>query len=223
MDFETNLLKREGGPRLDIEAEYVDFVPAEFKDDPLGYVEVHGKNMRSGEIQKDETGKIREDPTAVKELPAWMNARNEKLETVAKRINVDKAKIRKFSDPFYEYKMMKIVLAAGLPAAKPIAQVELGDSYLLIMEKLPGIGWHEKGISQLREAGCSEEDIKDIERQALEMIPPLREKFEKEGVRRRWYLKDMILNIDFARKRVINITPIDWERAKIEEEETPED
>lgn len=217
MVFEDISFEQPAKPRIECDEQFVDFLPAEFKEDPFGYFEHYGQNAKTGEIQKDDSGKVTEDPTAVKLLPDWENKSGEKIAVVGKRVNIEKAKMKKFSDPFYEYKIMKIAKAAGLPAATPIAMADFASNYLVIMEKLPGISWHEAGLQRLKETGCSEEDIADIQRQAEGMMAELREKYEKEGIYRTWYLKDMVIDIDFADKKVQSVTPIDWEKTKIEE------
>ena len=58
---------------IKIEKEFEDFIPEEFLNDPVGYFEKEGQNIKQGEKKFDETGRIREDPTAVKDLPVWKN------------------------------------------------------------------------------------------------------------------------------------------------------
>ena len=36
-----------------------------------------------------------------------------------------------------------------------------------------------------------------------------------QGIIRKWKLKDMVLDVDFESKKVVGITPTDWERTKI--------
>jgi len=217
MSFENNPTETERRPDIKAEPQYSDFIPAEFVNNPIQYFETYGTNMKEGEVLKDENGTVREDPTAVKELPEWLNGRGEKLAVVAKKVNNEKGKIRKFGDPLYEYRIMKIVLDAGLPAAEPIATVHSEAESLIVMKKLSGIGGHERGMNELRARGFSEEDIMNIKTKAGAMMAELREKFEAEGIKRSWDLKDMIIDIDFAAKKVISLTPVDWEKTKIEE------
>ena len=63
--------------------------------------------MLTGEIKYDETGRIREDPTAVKDLPIWKNTEGVEIQTVGRRVNATKGVVRESGDPFYEYKILE--------------------------------------------------------------------------------------------------------------------
>lgn len=81
---------------------------------------------------------IDEDPTAVKDLPLWTNPEGQTLATVAKRVNTEKAQIKKTADPFYEYRVMEAIQKLGLPVSKPIAKVEQSGVHRIVMERIPG-------------------------------------------------------------------------------------
>jgi len=217
MSFEKNPMETDKRPDIKAEPQFSEFIPAEFISNPIEYFETYGTNMKDGEVLKDENGTVREDPTAVKELPEWFDGRGEKLAVVAKKVNNEKGKIRKFGDPLYEYKIMKIVLEAGLPAAEPIVAVNSEAGSLIVMKKLSGVGGHERGMNELRARGFSEEEVMNIKMQAEVIMDELSEKFEVEGIKRNWDLKDMVIEIDFPNKKVIRVTPVDWEKTKIEE------
>ena len=213
------LYKLESEPMVKIEIEhgYSDFIPEEFKQNPVGYFKSKGKNIKSGEIIRDESGIIREDPTAVKELPIWMDVSGKELQTIGKKVNIEKGKVGESGDPFYEYKIMEIVKSIGLPAPKPIAKVEQRGMHLIIMEKAGGIGWYEKEALKLKERGYTDEDIENLKKQAEQKMEELKQKFEEAGIHRGWKLKDMIFDIDFENKKIKKITPVDWERTKIDQ------
>jgi len=219
MNFEgLNKNKEEGeSPKLerfDIEDEFAEYIPREFIDDPLGYFEERGANIKSGELKVDEEGRVREDPTATKDLPVWENDEGEEIKTVAKRVNVIKSEVGKSGDPFYEYDVMRRVLEMGLPAARPIARVEQGGTHLIVMERVSGFRWDSESENYLRREGYTDEDIENIKRQVEERMLELKSKFEEAGVERKWKVADMIFDIDIPNKKIIKITPVDWERTK---------
>ncbi len=204
--------------KIEVEVGYDNFVPEEFKQDPLGYFEREGKNIKLGEVKRDETGRVREDPTAVKELPVWSDATGQELATVGKRVNVEKGKVGESGDPFYEYQIMMAVREAGLPAPRPIAKVEQVGAHLIIMEKVPGIGAHSSDVQKLKEAGYTDQDLEILKGQAEAEMEKLKALFDEAGIERQWKLKDMIIDLDIAQKKINKITPVDWERTKINQE-----
>ena len=46
----------------------------------------------------------------------------------------------------------------------------------------------------------------------------LQSQFEEAGITRGWKLKDMVFDIDVENKRIVGMTPTDWERTKIDKE-----
>ena len=214
--------EEESKAKVEVESGYEQFVPAEFRDDPIGYFEKEGRNVKSGEIKYDEIGKIREDPTAVKDLSPWRDQEGKELATVARRVNIEKGEVGKSGDPFYEYGILELVRELGLPAANPVAKAEFGRSHLIVMKKIPGIRWNEKDALWLRERGYSSEDIENLKRQAEEQMAELQRQFDEAGIVRGWKLKDMVFDIDVEGKKVRKITPTDWERTKIDREKVEE-
>lgn len=203
--------------RIEVESGYNSFVPKEFKQNPIDYFERMGRNIKPGEIKRDESGKVREDPTAVKEFPVWSDTDGNELRTIGKRVNLDKGKVGEFGDPFYEYKIMGTVNSVGLPAPKPVAKVEQKGAHLIIMERVEGAGWYEKDALKLKEGGYNDEDIEDLKQQAEKQMDKLKKRFEEAGIIRSWKLKDMIFDIDIENKKIRNIVPTDWERTKIDQ------
>lgn len=219
MSFEKP--KFESRKELDLEAKikvepgFRHFIPVEFSNNPLGYFEDKGKNIKSGEIKRDETGKTREDPTAVKELPVWTGLNGQELLTIGKRVNTEKGKVGESGDLFYEYKIMEIVRSVGLPASQPIAKIEHNGTNVFIMEKIQGMAWFEREILHLKEKGYTDKDVGELKEQAELMMMNLQQQFENAGVIRGWKLKDMIFDIDVENKKINKITPVDWEKTKI--------
>ncbi|MCL5410248.1 MAG: hypothetical protein M1324_00105 [Patescibacteria group bacterium] len=220
MSFENPFESREPEPqeRIEVEPGLDGFVPNEFRQNPVGYFENRGRNIKSGEIKRDETGRVREDPTAVKELPVWRDMSGQELRTIGKRVNIEKGKVVESGDPFYEYKIMETVLSVGLPAPRPVAKVEQQGTHLIIMEKAQGVGWYEKNALKLKGKGYNDEDVDSLKGQAETMMAELQQRFEEAGIVRGWKLKDMIFDIDIENKKIRKITPVDWERTKINQE-----
>ena len=213
MNFKAELIEQneqlEQKARVEIEHGYENFIPQDFKLDPIGYFEKEGKNIKQGEAKFDSLGIIREDPTAVKELPEWADLKGNKLKTIGKRINVEKGSVGESGDPFYEYKIMKMVNDLKFPVAKTIAKVQQGDIYMFVMEKIEGVGWYEKETLDLKKNN-------DLKQKAEEIMSELKKQFDEAGIIRNWKLKDMIFNVDIEKKEIKNIVPTDWERTKID-------
>jgi len=226
MSFERPIIEsrpeEEPKAKIEIESGYEQFVPAEFRDDPIGYFEKEGRNVKSGEIKYDEAGKIREDPTAVKDLPPWFDQDSNRLDVVVRRVNVAKGEVGESGDPFYEYKILELARELGLPAARPVAKVESGGNHLIVMEKISGVRWSEKDALHLREKGYSDEDIEDLRRQAEKQMAELQQWFNEAGILKDWKLKDMVFNIDVKGKKIRKIIPTDWERTKIDRKKVKE-
>ena len=124
----------------------------------------------------------------------------------------------KSGDPFYEYKILKLVQELGLLAAKPVAKVEKGNVHLIIMERIFGVRWSEKDSLNLKERGYSNKDIENLKMQAESKMEQLKKKFEEAGIIRGWKLKDMVFDVDIENKIIRGIVPTDWERTKIEKQ-----
>lgn len=202
-------------PKVEVEPGFVEFVPQEFIDDPAGYFEREGRNIKTGEIKYNEDGMVREDPTAVKDLPVWKNAEGTEIQTVGRRVNIKKGVAVESGDPFYEYKILEQLAQMGLPAAKPIAKAEQAGTYIIVMERIPGIRWSERDSLNLRERGYSDEDITALITEAEQKMNELKTQFDEMGVLRGWKLKDMVFQVDVENKKITSMVPTDWERTKI--------
>ncbi len=216
---------------IEIEPGFEAFVPPEFRNDPLRYFEERGRNIRRGEVKYKPTGEIKKDPTAIKELPVWVDDHARELIVVAKRINVQKAEVAQSNDPFHEYRVMLIAREFGLPCPQPVARiVELG-TYLFVMERVAGlrlvgrdlgvIHWLRQDEALLKDKGreFSAEEFDRLMLEASRMMSGLQSRYESVGLIRSWWrLKDMILDVDLDRRVLRSITPIDWEKTRIDAE-----
>jgi len=218
---ETTSIKPEKIVELIIERGYEKFLPQNFKDDPTRYFEEFGQKVKPGEkITYNEKGDIMENPDSVKDFPVWRDLEGGELWTVCKKINQNRGEIKRATDPFYEYKILELLRELDLPAAKPIAKVKQNESCFMVMEKIPGIRWNERDILRSKALGFSEEDFKNLEAQAGELLAELKETFAQAGIIRQpveelgmsgWELKDMVFIIDLENKKVLKIIPTDWE------------
>lgn len=212
MSFETPSFS----PKIEVEPNFTDFVPDEFRLNPIAYFEEKGVNIKSGEVTYGESGVINEDPNAVKDLPVWTNSAGQELLLVAKRVNTEKAQIKKNDDPFYEYKVMEIIQELGLSAPKPIVKVEQPGVHMIVMERVSGFRWVNNDIKFLKERGYSKEDLVRLEAEANEMMFSLSKRYEDSGIIRKWKLRDMIFDLDVESKTLKSLTPVDWERTKLD-------
>ena len=202
-----------------IESNFEHFVPEEFTQNPIHYFEQRGRNIKPGVVKRDESGTVREDPTAVKEFPIWTDTQGNQINVIGKRVNIEKAEVGESGDPFYEYEVMQTVRSVGLPAVKPVATVEQQHTHIIIMERAVGLGWYEITREMLQEYNYTEADIGDLHTQANLMMEELKLDFAEAGIIRGWKLKDMIFDIDLENKKINSITPTDWERTKIDTEQ----
>ncbi len=217
MNF-NSLESNKNTPSAKIETKpiFEEFIPKDFKENPLDYFEKYGVNIKSGEIQRNEEGIIKEDPTAVKILPTWINSKHEELKVVAKKVNSIKSQVGKSNNPFYEYEIMEIAEEFNLPAPKPIAKIEQDGTHLILMKMVAGITWTENGMKKsIHESNLTVVEKEHLLNQAQEMMSDLQRRFEEIGLIRKWKLKDMIFDVDLENKIVKSITPTDWERTEI--------
>jgi hypothetical protein len=216
-DTQNNAREDAPKPKVEVEPEFVAFVPQEFLDDPAGYFEREGKNIKIGEIKYDEFGAVREDPTAVKDLPVWRNDEGVEIQTVGRRVNAAKGAVGESGDPFHEYKLLERLAQMKLPAARPIAKVKQAGTHIIVMERIPGLRWSEKDSLNLKEKGYSDEDIAALMAEAEQKMNELKAQFDEAGVVRGWKLKDMVFEVDVENKKITSMVPTDWERTKIVE------
>ncbi|TXH02024.1 MAG: hypothetical protein E6R05_04755 [Candidatus Moraniibacteriota bacterium] len=217
--FETQGLPQpEQRPEMKVEIypEFQDFVPAEFTQDPFGYFETRGKNIKPGDTEYDTTGRIKEDPTAVKDLPVWQNPGGVELKAVAKKVNTKKGVFKKGAHPFHEVTVMDEVRKRGLPAPAPVARVQRGGEFLVVMERAKGLTTFDAALQiAFQTWQYSELDKQVLKQDAERAMAELRERFEQAGIKRKWKLTDMVFEVDFENRKVVGIVPVDWERTEI--------
>ncbi len=219
---EPILENNENLPKLHIDNQYADFLPEDFKNNPKEYIEKKGENIKSGSIKYRDDGSVREDPTASKFLPKWQNNKGETIQPISKKVNLEKVRTKietggeKFEDPLLEYKMMSLCQMLNLPSAKPIGFVEQGDEFYTLMEKAKGYTWTKRDKEVLGKLGLASGDQETIQKQIEEQMNILKEKFERFGIYRKWKHKDMVFEIDIRKKKITNITPVDWEKSYLD-------
>ena len=210
--------------QIETSEHYRNFIPKDFSDDPIRYFEEKGIQIKEGYVKIDEAGRIKEDPTAVVDFPIWENSDGEKMQVVAKIVNTKKSQISKTNNPFHEYRVMQIVRHLNLPSPEPIAKVESGDGYLLIMEKINGLRLVGSDLDYLRQR-LSVEEVCGLQQEAESKMEELRTEFLRCGIERKFKLSDMIFDIDFDNPdgpKITKVTPVDWERTKIDEKKLGE-
>lgn len=209
-----------GEKRLSIEPGLV--VPDEFRNTPLQYFREHGLNIKPGETEYKEDGRISEDPTAVKCLPVWHDRQGNPIRVIAKKINTVKSQIGKSGNPWHEVDVMKRVAEAGLPVARLLAVAEENGEHLFVTERVAGFTVYDTEMldEKFGVHGYTKEDIETLKDQVKTIMESLKGELEGVGViREKWKLQDMVFEIDFAEKKVTRVTPVDWERTKLVDSE----
>jgi hypothetical protein len=206
---------------IDSNQYFDNFIPDSFREDPFAYFEKEGRKIKEGDIRLEEGGRVKEDPTAVVDFPTWVDDSGRQLELVAKRVNIEKAQISREDDPFYEYRVMEIVRYLNLPCPMPIVKVRRGSEYMIVMEKVKGFRLVGKDLEELK-SRLHPEQIQELKSKAEEMMADLKKRFEDAGIIRSFKLTDMILEFDFSdanNPAIKSMTPVDWERTKIDMDE----
>ncbi len=218
MERETEIgPEQKEGPVIFVESEYGEFVPKEFIANPAEYFDTHGKQIKPGEAQRGADGRVREDPTAVKDFPARTAPNGRELEVVAKRVNIEKARIAKSHNPFYEYDILQILKEIDLPAPRPVARITQGDKHFFLMTKVKGDRWTLSDRAWLKAKGIDiEKALPELRRQAESILRGLQIRFDVAGIDRPWDTKDMVFDVDWERLKIISVTPTDWEKAVID-------
>lgn len=208
-------IKPQEETRVEILPGYANFVPAAFQASPFEYFDAQGTNIKPGETEYRE-GKVKEDPTAVRDFPIWQNEEGDELRVVAKKINTQKGQLKKGAHPFHEVEVMERVRTLGLPAPAPIAKIQRGEQFLIVMERAKGMTTFDVALEDgFQEWSYDEDDKQTLKRSAEQAMADLQARFEKAGIRRKWKLTDMVFEVDFSQRKVIGITPVDWERTEI--------
>ena len=87
---------------------------------------------------------------------------------------------------------------------------------MIIMERVSGLRWVNTDIKYIEEKGYSKEDLAELEVEANVMMLSLSKRYEEMGIIRSWKLKDMIFDVDTENKKLRSLTPVDWERTKLD-------
>lgn len=198
-------------PSIFVDARYEQFVPEEFSQNPFQYFETHGVNVKSGEMVRDESGRVREDPTAVKDME-WRSDKGEILAVVGKRVNSEKGQVRKTGNPLHEFNAMARAEAFGLPGARPIARAHQENGDLLVMERIQGMRLPE--LTQWMQS-LSPGVVSSIQNQVAARVEQMKPQFERAGIQREWNMKDMVIDVDPHTYAVRSVIPTDWEKTKL--------
>ncbi|MBI2448206.1 hypothetical protein HYV44_01430 [Candidatus Microgenomates bacterium] len=185
-----------------IRQEYLDLLPKEFIENPKKFFAESGTLLKGGKGE----GEYPDEEIISFEL-------SDGTEIVAKKIELRKAK-----ESRKEFSILISAKKVGLPTAEPVGfmsgKKEVDGSYLL-MKKVEGISGR-KFEKHLRESGkFSDEKINAIIQDVSEKNKELADLFrDKLKIDKRWRIKDTIIEFDEDSGTVVNVTPIDWERAE---------
>lgn len=194
------------------EGEYEVLVPEEFKRNPFLYFESYGTPVKKGEIKRDEHGRVREDPTAVRYFPEWKNGEGS-LSIIAKKVNNKKGMLAETGEPLYEYNLLEYMRSLNLPVPKPVGYAEGEQGAIFLMERVEGLPWSE--LQRLQEMGWTHNDLEALLGEAKERMEELAKRFEQHNIKRSWKLKDMVFQIDQENRRLKGLVPTDFERTRI--------
>ena len=208
--------------KIEIEPEYQDFLPEEFYSDPETYIHKYGKNIKFGDTEYAEDGRIKEDPNAVKDLPVWNDDNGNSLDTVAKKINPDKGEVGEAGNRWYEYAILHLAQRIGLPAAKPVGKVEGDEDYYFLMTKVPGMRMtgseYEEVLAEIEDK-FSPDKIQTFKDKVNQERVKVMEQYEEVGIyRNKLKREDMVIDFDKETLELRSVTPVDWERAKVDNE-----
>ena len=197
--------------RIELEADCRGYPPPQFIADPMRYFETEGRAVRHGDLVFDEFGAIEDDPAAVRDFPPWRNAQDQPLQVVCKRVNLLKSDVRRTRDPYYEYRVLHLARCLGLPTARPIARLVHRGCFFILTERVSGLRWVQR-----RSAGIDESRSGKIREQAEALLAQLEATALAAGLRRRWHVKDTVIQLDEAMQTVLAVVALDWERVKLD-------
>ena len=103
-----------------------------------------------------------------------------------------------------------------MPSAKPIGFVKQDESLYTLMERVKGYTWTSRDKEILKQQGLTDQDEEPIKRQIEEKMHELRNKYEEFGIYRKWKHSDMVFDLDLEHKKIISITPVDWEKSHLD-------
>jgi hypothetical protein len=209
--------------KIEIESEYQDFIPEDFYSDPEAYIQKYGKNIKFGDTEYSDTGRIKEDPNAVKDLPAWEDGKGGTLDTVVKKVNLNKGEVGKAGNPWhYEYDILHLAQKIGLPGVKPVGKIERGEDYYFLMTKAPGIRVvgeeFEKNYAEIKN-NFSADEFRMLEDKIQKERVSIMQQYEEVGIyRNKLKLEDVVVDFNKETLELHSVTPVDWERAKVDKE-----
>lgn len=185
-----------------IREDYAKLLPPEFLHDPKTYFIEHGELLKGSRGE----GEYPDEEIVLFRL-------NDGTEIVAKKIELRKAK-----EARKEFSILISAKKAGLPTAEPVGflsgKEEIDGSYLL-MKKIEGRSGR-KFEKELRQSGkYTEEKISEIMEVVAEKNREMAELFRTTlKIDKNWKIKDTIIEFNEETGEVGSVIPIDWERAK---------
>lgn len=202
----------ESSCEVKLKGEYEALVPEEFKRSPFLYFESHGIPVKKGEIKRDDKGRVKEDPTAVRYFPEWKDGERSLL-VVAKKVNDKKGMLAETGEPLYEYNLLEYMCSLDLPVPKPVGYAEGERGAIFLMEKVKGLPWSE--LQRLQEKGWTQNELGTLLSNARERMEELAKRFEQYNIKRSWKLKDMVFEVDQENHRLNGLIPTDFERTRV--------
>jgi len=197
-----------------------DFDYSALLENAVDSIELKGVNMqqKKEDLLLAEGKFISEDKSRVREISLKNKKDNQLVPVVAKRIRLNRVR----RSPFEELEIMSKAIALGLPAPEPIAKLEAGGNFYILMEKVSGFNFKNilKTPILLKEIMGEENfDSSKIELYLGDIkkkIAELEIGYQEAGINRRDFSKDtQDLMISFERsKKEFIVVPIDFEKVK---------
>jgi len=185
-----------------IRQDYAKYLPKEFLDNPKTFFTEHGELLKGSRGE----GEYPDEEVILFKLV-------DGTEIVAKKIELRKAK-----EARKEFSILISAKKAGLPTAEPVGFLsgkEESDGSYLLMKKIEGRSGR-KFEKELRQSGkYTEERITEIMAVVAEKNREMAELFKTTlKIDKNWKIKDTIIEFNEETGEVGSVIPIDWERAK---------
>lgn len=180
-----------------------DGLPEEFFENPGHYVAQHGELLKG----RNEAGHEFPDEEIVR-LPLM-----DGTPVIVKRVER-----RKTDDSLIEFKVLRSAQRAGLKTARPLGLVSAQQpdqpSYLL-MDVVPGVSGRNFDRYLHSLGTFSESQQQEILAVVHQHLAKIAQEYRSVlGIDKRWRIKDTIIQLDHETGVVLDVIPLDWERAR---------